>query len=487
MEFDKTPPPKYLQEITILNSLPGIAIRHLTVGVPGMLIDEELTLLIKKITNQLPDFPKLTYPHILQSLRCYEPLAPTIFSALDPTVNLNCLELSLFSFTTLKFNHQLMTYRSLRTLIVSDTPTYPDFDCTVVIDSVNGFIQNLVAPSLTDVQISYPTPSLLTVTGDCTLVITKFLTGLPYLKNLSIGVCSPNQNNAPPQKNFSYPVDLLEEMEALGQRLQLNSIFLKDNHLHSLRPSVQTKAWIVFIKQQRRLKSLRFYLKSAIEFESDVSTIIRHNLNYLQKVDLSCFPCEIEREDGYVTFIPIDCVAFKDCCKLSTLKLADKTVNTTDLPNCLRNIYIDAMLTNEDAHVLLVTDFTQVNLIELKDSRGGAPKGLGYGIPVNSLRETVKRRVIRRLVIHSGSTDDKFPPNGIPNKDAENAVYLRKVKRPRVLFAEGSGRTGECNSVRIDWQLNDEGYYEEGELMKHIEDQVNHNLYQCKYLFSVFR
>lgn len=485
--------PSSLKDLMSLEVCPNMAIRHLTLGVPGMLINDCLTQIIQRISKEIPIFPHLRFPHVLKSLECFEPLSQNIFKVFAPMANLKYLDISLFSLASLSEEscfEQLCAFRDLTALKISNSPTYPEFNSTSAIPSLNNFLKHVQAPKIKVLDVSYPILSLVEIEEDSTQLLINFIRKSPSIKKLSISVCSPNQNFSPPSKNFEYPVILLEQMAALGKRIQVESIELKDNHLHSLRPSIQTKAWIVFIKQQKNLRQVKFYLKSSIEFTGDIVKTIENNRETLEKLDLSCFPCEIS-ESGDIYFVPIDSRCFSECKALNVLMLSDKTINTGYLPHSLSYIYVDAMLTNMDIHSILLSNIPNLNHIELKDSRGGAPKGYGYGVTIGTLKQFVSARRVNRLIIYAGSTDEKFPSDGIPNGDEVHPKQLRKRKIQSPLSNPSASQ--DEDQIRIDWHLNEWGYYENKGYgpVEHTSEgnasNSHHDMYKCNTLITSFQ
>lgn len=487
--------PPSLKKLISLELFPNMAIRHLRIGVPGMLINDCLTQLIQRISNEIPVFPQLRFPHVLKRLECFEPLSQNIFKVFAPMTNLKYLDISLFSLASLSEEtcfENLGTFRDLTFLKISNSPTYPEFNSTSAIPSLNIFLKNVNAPKITVLDIAYPILSLVKIEEDSTQFLINFISKSPTIKKLSISVCSPNQNFSPPSKQFEYPLTLLEQMATLGKCIQVESVELRDNHLHSLRPSIQTKAWIVFIKQQKKLRYVKFYLKSSLEFTGDIVSVVENNLCTLEKLDLSCFPCEIG-ESGDVNFVPIDGRCFSECKALRVLMLSDKTINTAYLPNSLNYIYVDAMLTNMDVHSILLSSIPNLNKIELKDTRGGAPKGYGYGVTNGTLKQFISAKRVHRLIIYAGSTDEKFPSEGIPNGDDVHPKILRKRKIESPLINPLS--TQEEDQVRIDWHLNEWGFYENKGYgpVEHSSrssantSSANHEMYQSSTLISSFQ
>lgn len=493
--------PRPVKDLSFLELYPHIALRNLTIGAPGMLTSDSVSTMIEGIINDIPAFPVSDYPHVLQSISCYEPISSNILCAIGPMINLWKLNLSLMSLANLTSSdgfQNLRKLRALNTLIISDTASYPNFNGASAILPLNGLLDNLCTTKITSVDITYPIVSLTEDEGDSTRSIINFIKRCPKIRNLSIGVHSPNQNFSPPAKGFQYPTNLLDIMEGLGKSVQLISMELRDNHLHSLRPSVQTKSWIVFIKKQTRLQHLKLYLKSSIEFSEDVTKILESNAKTIINLDLSCFPCKFG-DTGDVYFVPIDARVLSDCSALETLRLSDKTVNTISLPGSLTYIYVDAMLTNLDAQNIMLSDNVNLKRVELKDSRGGAPKGFGYGVTIETLQEFVKKRMIERLTIYAGSTDEKFPLEGISNGDTVKPKRLRKRKVENTMLAiSQGGRSQSLNQTRIDWKLNGRGFYENFEYFDSggLGDDENyeipatrnmsHSLYTCDRLISSF-
>ncbi|CAL8123095.1 unnamed protein product [Orchesella dallaii] len=495
--------PSNLKDITSLNENYHLAIRELTIGVDELLMDESMTATIKCLISTCVNDPNITpsfpFPHVLKRLSCFEPLPPDLFNTLTPLSTLSYLNISLFALSSMKSNSfsGLRRLRCLTTLIISNTSAYPDFNCCSVTNQLCNLLTELNAPNLIHLNVSYPVKDLLNVKDDCTTALMSFIKRHLTILTLVVGMCSPNQDIKGPTKEFRYPQSLLDLMGDLGKSISLRSVTVKDNHLHSLRPSLQVKGWTAFMKQQNRLNSLQFLLKSSVELNQDVSAILSKNRNTLKNLSLSCFPCELNEEND-IFFVPVDCRLLSDCLVLQNLRATDRLLNTMYLPNTLKSIHVDAMLTNEDSTGIILAKTGVLETIEFRDTRGGTPKGFGYGITVESLKEFVKMhssnedksqsdknigRKVKRLIILAGCTDGKFPPEGIYNQDSIQPVQLRKRKAPSTFTQELIGDLSvlEVNQIlnypRIDWELNEKGFYED-KLASSVTSIMEHHSYE---------
>lgn len=487
--------PSKLRGIKILKECNHLGVRNLTIGIPGLLATETLTSERMKIllAEELERFPILKFPYILQSLSCFEPLPKDTLPHLGSLNNLTSLNLSIFSLASVKPPKTKILLPKLTCLIISDVQTFPEFSNSSVTKTLNCVLDYLELPILNQLEVTYPIESLLELEEDSTRnVMNLLLRSARSIESLAVTIASPSQNITPPTKHFRYPENVLQEMIDLGRKLHLKVFELRDNHLHSLRPSTQVKAWTQLVKQQEALRSLKLELKSSIEFFEDVVPILVKNSRTLKNLDLSCFPSAISCVTRDISFVPIECHCLQACSVLESLRATDKLINTINLPLTLKCIKVDAMLMNVDAQDILLRRCASLDLVELKDIRGGAPKGFGYGILISTLETFVATGKVKRLIVYSGSTDGHFPDEGICNGDPVNPIKLSKRKPPQPYYLNEAGDLITpsvdyerllANSVRIDWQLVG-GYYEETPFDN--QNNIQHPLFTWENLLNIF-